>query len=262
MRYRSPAALALVSFAISASAQITLYEREGFRGRAYTAEVNINNLADRQFNDRASSVVVSSGRWEVCTDAEYQGTCRVLRRGSYDTLASMGIENQISSMRRVNRRNVGNEAPEPAPAPEYPYYRRPAERVFSAPVTAVRAVVSRSNQRCWIEREQVSSAPQLNDIGGALAGAIIGGIIGHQVGKGRGNTAATAAGAAIGASAAGNWRPGHVTERNVQRCSGSGDSRPDYWDITYEFRGREYHAQLAHPPGATILVNQDGTPRE
>jgi uncharacterized protein YcfJ len=262
MRNSGPAILALLLFTTAASAQITLYEREGFRGRAYTAEVNINNLADRQFNDRASSVIVSSGRWEVCTDANFRGSCRVLRRGSYETLSSMGIENQISSMRRVNRPSYQNEAPEPAFAPEYPYYRRPAERVFSAPITSVRAVVNRSTQRCWVEREQVSSAPQVNDVGGAIAGAIIGGIIGHQIGKGRGNAAATAAGAAIGAGAAGNWRPGHVTERNVQRCVDSGDARPDYWDVTYDFRGREYHAQLSHPPGATIIVNQDGTPRE
>jgi len=57
------AALLLVP---QASAQVTLYEWEGLRGQVFTADRPINDLARYGFNDRASSVVVQRGQWEVC----------------------------------------------------------------------------------------------------------------------------------------------------------------------------------------------------
>ena len=36
---------------------------------------------------------------------------------------------------------------------------------------------------------------------------------------------------------------------------------PQYWDVTYNFRGQERYAQLTHPPGQTIPVNEAGEPR-
>jgi hypothetical protein len=48
----------------------------------------------------------------------------------------------------------------------------------------------------------------------------------------------------------------------VQRCEAvPGSGRPAYWDVSYVFRGREYRAQLAFAPGATITVNGRGEPR-
>jgi uncharacterized protein YcfJ len=50
--------------------------------------------------------------------------------------------------------------------------------------------------------------------------------------------------------------------QDVQRCTNvSGPVRPDYWDVTYVFRGREHHVQMSTPPGATITVNGNGEPR-
>jgi hypothetical protein len=100
---------------------------------------------------------VDSGRWEVCEDAGFQGRCVVLRRGSYDTLQRMGIDNRISSVRPVqgNRRDAA-AMPEPLAAPDYAYRRRPNERVVEVPVTSVRAVVGPPSERCWVERQQVT----------------------------------------------------------------------------------------------------------
>src|SRR5262245_31851464 len=64
------------------------------------------------------------------------------------------------------------------------FRRRPNERLYDAKVTEVRAIVGPSEQRCWIERERVSTRGAT--AGGAIAGAVIGGILGHQVGRGRG----------------------------------------------------------------------------
>jgi uncharacterized protein YcfJ len=99
------------------------------------------------------------------------------------------------------------------------------------------------------------------DPGGALAGAVIGGIIGHQLGGGH-RDAATAggviAGAAIGSQAGGGTV---VHDRDVQRCTHTVSGTPQYYDVTYNFRGAEHRAQMTTPPGRTITVNQDGVPR-
>lgn len=109
-----------VLFATQSVAQITFYEHEGFRGRAFTTEKQVGNFTQQGFNDRASSVVVDRGRWEVCTDARFQGKCVVLRQGSYDSLDGLGMNDQISSVRPANQQaHYENEAPAPLATPNY-----------------------------------------------------------------------------------------------------------------------------------------------
>ena len=83
-----------IVIATQAAAQITFYEGEGFRGRAFTTDKQVWNLERFGFNDRASSVVVDRGRWEVCEHARFEGRCVVLRRGSYDSLAGLGLSDR------------------------------------------------------------------------------------------------------------------------------------------------------------------------
>ena len=257
-------ATALV-LASQATAQITFYQGEGFRGRAFTADKPVRNFERYGFNDRASSVVVDHGRWEVCSDERFEGRCVVLRRGSYDSLARMGLDNRISSARPVNDRvRVENEAPPPPPAPIYEYRQRPGERTYEAPVTSVRAIVGPPTQRCWVERQQVvEGRPGDGNAGNAVLGAIIGGVLGHQVGGGRGKDAATVAGAVAGAAIGSGRGDGVVAyDKDVQRCKTVASGRPEYWDVTYNFRGVEHHIQMSAPPGRTIAVNGRGEPRQ
>ena len=249
--------------AAHASAQITFYEGEGFRGRIYTVNGQQSNFRSAGFNDLASSVVVTSGRWEVCDDANFGGNCMVLRRGSYENLSGMGMNNRISSVRPVNNnRRYDNEAPEPLSAPNYEYRRRPNESMYEAPVTSVRAVVGPPNERCWIERQQVAQERSEPNVGGAIAGALIGGILGHQVGGGTGRDLATAGGAVAGGAIGANaGRGGGTTERDVRRCQTTANTRPEYWDVTYIYRGVEHHVQMSSQPGSTIPVNRNGEPR-
>lgn len=260
-------AAATLALASQAMAQITFYEHDGLRGRAFTATRSVNDFSRTGFNDRASSVVVERGQWEVCDDANFSGHCMVLRRGSYESLSGMGMNDRISSVRPVGHRaRYDNEAPAPLPQPTYEYRRRPSERVVDVPITSVRAVVGTPEQRCWVERQQVSEpASNGNNVGGVIAGALIGGILGHQVGGGTGRDVATAGGAVAGAAIGNNMannRNQQTYARDVRRCENVSNPKPEYWDVTYNYRGLEHRAQLSAPPGSTIAVNaKTGEPR-
>lgn len=252
--------------AAQAAAQVTFYEGEEFHGRAFTTNRKIRDFERNGFNDRASSAVVSRGSWEVCEDAGFDGQCVVLRRGSYDSLRELGMGNRISSVRQVDeRRRYDNEVSAPRVTPTYEYRRRPSERVFEARVSSVRAVVGPPEQRCWVERQQVSEPSRgERNVGGAVVGAIIGGILGHQVGGGSGKDIATAGGAVVGAAIGSNAgrSSGERSERDVRRCETTASGPPEYWDVTYEFRGVEHRVQMSSPPGETISVNRNGEPRQ
>ncbi|HSS70955.1 MAG TPA: beta/gamma crystallin family protein [Casimicrobiaceae bacterium] len=90
-----------------ASAQVTLYDREGLHGRSFTADRAIDNFDNLGFNDRASSVVVQRGVWQACEDAYFRGRCVTLRPGEYGSLDSMGMGNKISSIRPLRGGNYG-----------------------------------------------------------------------------------------------------------------------------------------------------------
>ena len=258
--------LVILSLATQAVAQITFYEAEGFRGRVFATEQAVPDLSEFGFNDRASSVIVEQGRWEVCDDVGFKGRCMVLRPGSYDSLRGMGMNDRISSVReRAQFTHYDNEAPAPLPAPTYEYRRRPHEQMFEAPITSVRAVMGPPEQRCWVEHQQAVE-PGLGEpnVGRGLAGALIGGILGHQIGGGSGKDLATVggaiAGAVIGANA-GRDR-GAPPAGEVRRCEANTKGPPVYWDVTYDFQGVQHHVQLTTQPGAAISVNSHGEPRQ
>jgi uncharacterized protein YcfJ len=127
-------------------------------------------------------------------------------------------------------------------------------------------VVGPPEQRCWIEKEQLTQPRSNANVGGAIAGALIGGILGHQVGGGTGKELATAggavAGAVVGAKVAGNNAAPQVQTRDVQRCNTEpNQNTPEYWDVSYEFRGQMHTIQMTAAPGATVTVNAQGEPR-
>jgi uncharacterized protein YcfJ len=128
----------------------------------------------------------------------------------------------------------------PPPDPVYDSRRRQQEHIYAANVTSVRAVVGPPQQRCWIEQQQVAQPASGYNVPAALAGAVLGGVLGHQVGGG-GQTATT---------------------QNVQRCETvPNQAKPEFWDVTYTFRGLEHRVQMTSPPGPTVNVNERGEPR-
>lgn len=270
-------AVAGVAVATQAAAQITLYDGEGFQGPAVTADKAIWDFDPLGFNDRARSLVVSGGTWQVCEDARFQGRCVVVQPGDYDSLRSMGMSERISSVRPVDSVARYDQAPPPVygppPALHGPrpvvatapaYGPAPVERLYQVPVSSVRAVVGPPEQRCWVEPGQVYEEHRGVNVPGAIAGAVIGGILGHQVGGGRGRDVATAGGAVAGAAIGANVGRGDQTvySPDIQRCENvQGQVQPDYWDVTYNFRGVEHHVQMSSHPGQTLTVDENGDPR-
>ncbi len=84
-RFAVVAALTLMA-ANAFAGQITLYERSGFRGQSLTTAIAIPDLERLPFNDVASSVVVTDGTWEACTEPYYRGRCAQLVPGTYRKL--------------------------------------------------------------------------------------------------------------------------------------------------------------------------------
>ena len=253
---RIAAAVVLAAAALAApvaSAQVTLYSDQGYRGASYPINWDMPNLEPYGFNDRTASVIIDRGRWEFCSDEDFNGRCTVLTPGQYPSLAAMGLDRSISSIRRAGG-NVAGGYP-PAPPPNYGYYPRYGETIYQADVIRVRAVGGPPEQRCWTEHRGYSD----RNIAGAVVGGILGGVLGHQIGGGRGQDVATAlgavGGAVVGSNVAGG-RPG-----GVQRCTTEYSGQPAYYDVTYRFRGRDYTAQLSFAPGPTIPVNGRGEPR-
>lgn len=80
------------------AAPIELYEQPQFQGMALGLDRANPNLADYGFDNKASSVVVRSGSWELCTEAQFRGSCLVLGPGQHATLPP-GLQRSLSSVR-------------------------------------------------------------------------------------------------------------------------------------------------------------------
>ena len=250
--------------AAQATAQVTFYDAEGFRGSAFMVRQTTMNFSPLGFNDRAASAVVANGNWQVCEDAGFRGRCIVLQPGNYPSFGAYDMNFRISSARPAGGNSYTQVvAPPPTPAPAYEYRWRPEEKLFEVPISNVRAVVGSAEQRCWVERQQVVEPAQPN-VAGAIIGGVLGGVLGHQIGGGTGKTVATVGGAVAGTALGANVakRPGGTYEQDVQRCADvPGTAKPEYWDVTYFFGGTEHHVQMSTQPATTIWVNGRGEPR-
>ena len=206
-------------------------------------------------------------QWEVCKSVRFSGRCVVLRPGRYASLAAMGMNDRVSSIRGVAASTgVSDERYAPPPAAVYDNRRRNDERLYEANVTSVRAVVAAPEKRCWMEREPVAAQPANNyNIGAAIAGAVIGGVLGHQVGGGTGKQLATVGGAVAGANMdriLDRGQPGAAQGQDVQKCDTvPSQAKTEFWVVTYTFRGQEHTIQTTSQPGRTITVNGQGEPR-
>ena len=94
------------------AAQLTLYKQPNFTGEALTLHNDTTDLSGAKFEDQVSSVVVNSGRWQVCTSPNFQGNCSVLEPGRYATL-EQDLNHRIESVRQLantaaNERYRGN----------------------------------------------------------------------------------------------------------------------------------------------------------
>lgn len=122
IRIAAAAAFGLAATATLAG-EIILYENPGFQGRRMTLRGTTPDLDRTQFNDRAESIIVRDGVWEVCTDARFSGRCVRLQPGEYPSLDG-SLNNRISSAREI-----AAYAPPPPPVAG-PGYGGPARAVL------------------------------------------------------------------------------------------------------------------------------------
>src|SRR5689334_625554 len=106
----------LVAAGTTYAAELTLFGQPNFNGRRLRANDAVVNLANSGFNDRAQSVVVREGVWQLCDDAYFRGRCVTLEPGRYASLREIGLDKRISSAREVSdwgprseERRVGKE---------------------------------------------------------------------------------------------------------------------------------------------------------
>ncbi len=150
-------------------------------------------------------------------------------------------------------------------------------------------------QQCWTEQEQhlvgYEQTTRFRDqranrssTGSAIVGGLIGGVIGNQLGRGhsRGSrTGATVAGAIIG-SAIGNETGGQTSRhrrfqesghtqstpiyemRNVERCKRVVETRTEsqlqHYNVTYQYKGRNFVTQMPRDPGNKIELQVSVAP--
>ena len=136
--------LALAASAVFAG-EITLFERPDFQGRRLTIRGTMPNLDRTDFNDRADSIAVRDGVWEVCTDAYFKGQCVRLQPGEYRNLRG-SLERSISSAREVGQA---------ASAPPAPVYGGPAARGGGEPRAVLYSGHGMSGRTFEIDRDVV-----------------------------------------------------------------------------------------------------------
>ena len=100
-------ATSIASFAARAG-EITLYQHEGFQGQRISFSGTTPNIRNNGFNDRTSSIVVHSGRWQACMDADFQGECIELVPGQYASIDHR-FNDRISSLREIEERWDGRD---------------------------------------------------------------------------------------------------------------------------------------------------------
>jgi len=93
--------VALLASMPALAGEIILYENEGFGGRRMILHDALPNFDNSSFNDRAASIMVRDGFWEVCTDAYYRGRCVRFGPGEYPDLSG-GLTRSISSAREIH----------------------------------------------------------------------------------------------------------------------------------------------------------------
>lgn len=88
---------------------VVLFDQAGLTGEAVQIDSEVRSLSDARFNDKASSIQVLGGRWEVCSDGNFGGKCTIIRNDVFD-LQSLGLNNNISSIRPARSRGDGPRA--------------------------------------------------------------------------------------------------------------------------------------------------------
>ncbi|MBS0321889.1 MAG: beta/gamma crystallin family protein [Proteobacteria bacterium] len=78
---------------------VTLFDGFNLGGRRFHVDSTMTNLDWTPWNDRARSMIVQGGRWQLCVDANFRGRCQIFGPGRYDNLGF--LSGTLSSLRPV-----------------------------------------------------------------------------------------------------------------------------------------------------------------
>jgi beta/gamma crystallin len=84
------------------AAALTIYKQPGFSGQSLGVQRDTPDLTASGFVDQASSVVVHSGRWQLCSQPDFGGDCAVLQPGRYARLDAT-LNHRVESVRPLGR---------------------------------------------------------------------------------------------------------------------------------------------------------------
>lgn len=123
--------------ASAVAGQIMLYEGPGFRGRSAVTTGAIPDLGNTVLAGTASSLVVTDGIWEACTDTYFRGRCGQLVPGNYAGLSG-NLGGAILSVRQIQSVSAIQIVPDTVPVIAVPaQVVTPAQVVVSQPPPAV-----------------------------------------------------------------------------------------------------------------------------
>lgn len=108
LRHLLLAVLPCLYAAAAGAAEITLFEFPDFGGRRITLRGSVPNFDPGGFNDRAASMVIREGYWELCSDAYFRGRCATFGPGAS---LPWDINDRISSGRRIHDQFPYNAPP-------------------------------------------------------------------------------------------------------------------------------------------------------
>jgi hypothetical protein len=84
---------------LPATGGLVLHENTDYSGRQSMHVEAMANLKAVGMNDKASSVEVLDGQWQLCTDADFGGRCVIVKPGRYQM--GTALDNKLSSLRPV-----------------------------------------------------------------------------------------------------------------------------------------------------------------
>jgi hypothetical protein len=88
-----------------AGSGVDLFDGSRFEGRVFAVGGPVGNFPS-EFNDRAQSMIVYDGYWEICENIDYRGTCQTYGPGRHASLG--GMTNRASSIRPAADPGLGH----------------------------------------------------------------------------------------------------------------------------------------------------------
>jgi hypothetical protein len=119
---------------------IVLYDDPYFRGNSLPIRDASDNLRFQSFHDRAESVRVLSGRWELCAEPRFR-RCQIVDR-DVPTLSSLGLNKKLSSVRPVGGGGGGGYPPPYPETERLVLFEGPGYRGESVTVESATAILS------------------------------------------------------------------------------------------------------------------------